>query len=240
MSEETPVVNSNTQAAPLATPPSPTSTGPSLEDLQAKVADLEKAREGLIKDVQHERSKRQELESRIAPPVAQAPSPSTDANDELDTVLAPHLEKRLKPIASKLEALLAQSEKERALSYLSSKTKRSSEEILRDTQFQERLQATANKWGLGGSLSEVTARALELMEMEDMSKKAAVEAANAARNANIVSQQTLVGGTPAAASSAAREMSASEFAAMSPAEFDKLSQTGNFRKVGDKFILTPK
>jgi hypothetical protein len=50
--------NSNSQVQP---PENPAATGPSVAELQAKVAELEAAKQGLIRDRQREAEKRQEL-----------------------------------------------------------------------------------------------------------------------------------------------------------------------------------
>jgi hypothetical protein len=241
MSDE--VISTNTQAAEPANPPSPTSTGPSLEDIQAKVAELERAREGLIRDVQHERSKRKELEQRFAAPAPSASSPVTQdvkEEDELAKVLKPYiapLEAEARQATAQLQRMQAEAERQNALAFLSNKTKKSIEEIVSDKSLQERLVATANKWGLSGSLTAVTQRAYELMEMENAKAKDV----EAARNVTVASTQTLPVGTPPSPAKTAKQYGADEFNRLSTQEFDRLSQTGSFRKSPDgTFVYTPR
>ena len=231
--------NSNVQATPqmpvAATPPS---TGPSLEDLQAKVAELERAKEGLIRDVQHERSKRQELETRPASqPVQQ---PQAVEQDEMGRILNPYVA----PVASRAEEAYKMSKqlmdnyhRDQALNFLSQKTGKKAADVMADTNLQQRLTSIATKWNLVGPMHEVAEKAYELMELEDLRAK---EAERTRSQAVASANTTLVGGTPPAPTVQGQEYSADSFSRLPASEFDRLSQTGSFRKVGDKFVYTPR
>lgn len=218
----------NPQTPPAATPP--TSTGISVEELQAEREELRKQREGLLRDLQREREKRQELEARQSSPAPSAANP--DVTDELGKVITPYVAPALKEIQSLKDELA----NEKALNYLSTKTGKSVEAILEDKDLQTRLVSTARKWGLAGNSYEVSKRALELMELEDMKH----QEAERKRAASTSQNQTLPSGAPPAPVSSGREYSADEFNRMAPAEFDALSAKGSFRKVDGKFVYSPR
>lgn len=224
---------SNNVSQPAAIPQA--STGPSIEELQTKLQEAERAREGLLREAQSERAKRHELEQRlnaVPAPQASTPSPVVNQDDELAKVLNPYVA----PFAQKaeyayaeLQRMKAEAEQSTALGFLSSKTKKSREEIMADKALQDRLTSVVNKWGLSGSLADVTRRAYELMEIEDARSKEH----EAARVASASQTQSLpVGGSPKPAVSSST-YSASDFNALSSREFDRLSQTGDFRKNPD-------
>jgi hypothetical protein len=219
--------NGNTQTPP-AVPPS---AGPTVEELQAKLAEYEKAKEGLIRDVQQERAKRQELEQRIAPP---APSPGTEPdvnNDELGRVLKPYLD----PVKKEASQIVTEYYRDKALDHLSAKTGKSRDQIMADMSFQDRLVATARKWNLRGNDYEVATRAYELMELEEMKAKEVERQ----RNVNAGSQSNLSIGTPPAPSAVKKEYSAEEFDTMPLHEFDRLSKAGDFKKTpAGSFVYT--
>lgn len=225
--------SSNAQATPPVAPPV-TSSGPSLEELAAKVAELERAREGLIRDVQHERTKRQELEaSRAVPPVSSPATQEDVTNDELYKVVAPVLERS--PLAQRLkqqEAFMSQYYQEKALEELAARAGKSKAEIMADTVFQDKLVSTAKKWNLAGSAHEVALKAYDLMQLEDMKAKDVERV----RAANVASAASMPKGTPPSKTETRREYSAAEFKALSSKEFDALSASGAFTKVGDTFV----
>lgn len=222
----------NTQAQPNA---APASTGPSIEELQAKLAETERAKEGLIREAQEQRAKRHELEQRLAQP-ASPPAQESGADGELRNVLSPVLN----PIEKKVDrayAYIETMEKERTLNYLASQMGRKPEEILADTAFQDKLAATANKWGLQGDMYSVAQKALELTRLEDLQK---VEQERN-RASVVASQQTLSGGIAPTPAASAKVYSADNFNSMSPREFDQMSRSGDFRKNPDgTFSYTPR
>lgn len=227
--------NSNAQIQPETPPTPPASTGPTVDELKAELekikAESERTREGLIRDLQKERATRQEYEARISSP---APSPVSqqDVNDELAKVLNPYIA----PLKQQLEALQAKSAEDKALEYLSGKTGKKPADILSDTALQEKLVATAKKWQLVGSVDSITQRAYELMELEDMK----VKEVERARASQVAQNASLPSGAPPAPATATREYSVDDFNRMNTREFDALSSKGDFRKVGDKFVYTPR
>lgn len=227
------VVNSNAQTPEVPTPATP--AGPSLEEIQAKVTELEKAREGLIRDVQQERAKRQELEARLSQPPASSPAQPDVNQDELAKVLNPYLA----PVVKQVEAANKELETlrlEKAQSYLSTKMGKTWDQIETDTAFQDKLLSVVRKYGVSGNIYDRTVRAYELLQLEDLKAKEA----DRIRAAQAASVQSLPSGAPPASSSAAREYSAEEFNRMGANDFDLLSSKGSFRKdASGKFVYTP-
>src|SRR5688572_10872402 len=77
--------NVQTPAAPPATP------AVNVEEIKAQMqAESNKQREGILRDLQNERAKRQELEARIQPP-ASPPANRDVSRDELGKVLDPYM-----------------------------------------------------------------------------------------------------------------------------------------------------
>jgi hypothetical protein len=230
MSEEN--SNSQTQQAAPVTP-----AGPSMEEVKAQMqAEFDRTREGLIRDLQQERSKRQELEQRLSPPASSPANKDVSQDDELGRVLNPYIQ----PVRQELEATkaqLAQYEQDKAMGYLSEKTGKTREAILNDTVFQQRLVSTAQKWGLRGNTYDVTQKAMELMELEDLKVKE-TERARASRTTQNASMPS---GAPPAPVTQGKEFSAQEFNSMSSGEFTVMSSKGDFRKTSEgKFVYTPR
>lgn len=221
--------NSNAQIEP-SKPATP--AAPSLEELQAKVVDLERAREGLIRDVQQERSKRQELETRIPAPTASSPAPQDVNGDELRQVLNPYIA----PLMKEIESLKAQSTEAQAMEFLSSKTGKSKADLMADVAFQDKLVKTAKKWNIAGSTLDVATRAYELMLLEE----SAAKDAERSRQARASETASLPAGAPPAPRSSSKEYSADEFNSMPPRQFGELAKSGDFKKVGDKFVYVPR
>lgn len=226
--------STNAQAAPVAPPVPP--AGMSVEEMQAKLADLEKARDGLIRDVQQERMKRQELEQRMVQPSASS-AVKPHEQDELGTVLNPYIgpvAKRVEAVSNELESLRL----EKAQNYLVSKTGKSWDQIETDTVFQDKLLSTARKYGLDPRLNiyERTTRAYELLQLEELRAKEAdkARAAAAAANANVPTT------IPSSSASGKKEYDANEFSQMSHQEYDKLVAQGRFTKTAEgKFVFIP-
>ena len=201
--------NTETQSVP------PVSTGPTVEELQAKVAELEKAREGLIRDVQHERSKRQELESSSSPA---SPAVNTGEKDELGQLINPYIERKNQEILNRYY-------NDKAMDFLASKTGKTVDQVMADIELQNKLISTARKWGLAGNTYDVAVKAMQLMELESARSK--YEESN--RNTT----ETLPKGNPPNQNTGSHKFSNQEFRNMPVAQFDELSSKGSFRKLED-------
>lgn len=230
-------VSSNTQATSAA---APVSTGPTVEELMAQKAELERQSEGRLRDLQEERRKRQELEQRLSsvPASPAAQNPGVEQMDEVAKVLNPYtgpIDRKASEAYKMAQEMYAEFQRNSALSYLAQKTGKSVEQIQSDSNLQQRLDATARKYGFTGTLSEVARKSYEVMELEDFR----AQQAEKARAAQAASQASLPAGAPPAPVSNSREYSADDFNRLAPREFDQLSRGGSFRKVGDKFVYTP-
>lgn len=224
-------VNSNAQAN--QTPQSPVSSGPNLEDMQARLAELERQSEGRLRDLQAERTKRQELEQRLSQPPAAV---NNEPTDELGKVLEPYMAPIKKELAD-AKSIAERYYTDKAMDLLAKHSGKTHEQIMSDTAFQQKLVQTVSKWGLKGNTLEVTQRAVELMELEDLRQKES----DRAKAANAAASQTLVGGTPPVPSSArVTTFTPEEFNRLSPAEFDRLESSGSLKKVDGRIVHTPK
>lgn len=224
MSEE--ITNVQTPPAPTATPAGNT------EEMAKLKAEFEKTREGLIRDLQQERTKRQELEQRLSPP-APSPEPQKDVSqDELGKVLEPYTA----PLRKAVGIIQQQLNEERAKSVLSSKTGKKWEEIEADKGFQEKLTDVARRHKLVGTADDVVARAYRIMELEDLEAREIERVRTVKAN----SQASIPSGSAPAPVTSNKEYSAEEFEKLPWQEFDRLSKAGNFRKVDGKFVLVPK
>lgn len=231
---ETP--NENTQATPEAT--TPPSTGTNV-DVDARVAELERRSEGLLRDLQDERRKRQELEQRMQPaPVSSTVQPDV-AQDEVAKVLNPYIApiKQQAEQAYKLQQqMLEKYQEDSAYAFLAEKTGKSRKQIENDTEFQQRLIKTAKKWGFVGTVDEVTKKAYEAMELEEFR----TQQSEKARSAQAASQQSLPAGAPPAPVTQGKAYDLAEFNRMPPSEFKALSSKGDFKKVDDRIVYTPR
>lgn len=232
-------VSSNVQATPEAqTPPA---SGNQDAQLAARVAELERSNEGRLRELQEERRKRQELEQRLSsvPASPAAPEFGVEPQDEVAKVLNPYLAPIKKQAEEAYKVTQMQLEKYRedaAYSFLAEKTGKSRKQIESDTDFQQRLVSTAKKWGFVGPIDEVARKAYEAMELEDLR----TQHQEKAKAAQVAANASLPAGAPPAPVSNGKEYSVTEFSGMSPREFDELERKGNFRKVGDKFVYTPR
>lgn len=225
--------DTNTQTQP---PAAPVASGSKEAELQAKVAELEKAREGLIRDVQHERARRQELETHIQnPPAPPAAQPGV-TDDELGKVLKPYIAPVAKEAAEAKQELQAL-RLEKAQSYLEKATGKSWAQIEADHDFQSRMNQVIKKYGVTGNVYDMTVRAHELMKLEDLKAKEE----DRARAASVAQVQSLPSGTGSVSTSSTKKYSADEFNRLNPLEFGNLADTGDFRKLPDgTFEYTPR
>ncbi len=221
----------NTQTQPET--PAPTATGPSLAELQARMAELERQSEGRLRDLQAERQKRQELEQRISSPVPPTVNP---AKDELGDVLSPYIAPVAK-IAQETKAELDQLRLEKAQNYLSKKMDKEWSQLENDANFQERLNQVVRKYGITGNVYDISVRAYELMELENLRNQKVEQE----RTAQAAASASIPAGMPPAPVSSSKQFSAAEFNNMSPAMFDQMSRSGDFRKNPDgSFTLVPR
>lgn len=231
MSEE----NSNTQTAPAAPAPSVALTP---EQMQARIAELEKQSEGRLRDLQSERAKRQELEAKVNPATASSAATQSDATpqDELGKVLKPYID----PLTQRVrqaEAFVAKTYQDKALDYLSQKTGKSKEAVLQDMDLGNRMDRIVKKYGFTGNIYDVTQKAYEVMELENLRDKEMEQRRVADSRANA----SIPTGTVAPEPQATREYDEESFSKMPLAEYDLLSSKGSFvqdTKTG-KIVYTP-
>lgn len=225
--------NTNTPTQPEI----PAATGPTVAELQAQLEEAKKQSEGRLRDLQQERTKRQELEARAFSPASSPATPDV-TEDELGKVLKPYLEPVAKRAAN-AEKELELIRYEKTQKYLESKTGKSWDAIEADRDFQDKLTQVVRKYGLTGNVYDMTVRAYDLMELESLKSKEVerVRAASAAQS------QTIPSGTGSGSSnsSGAKKYTAEEFNKLPPLEFGKLSDVGGFRKLPDgTFEYTPR
>jgi hypothetical protein len=216
--------NSNSQIQPDATLPA---AEPTAAELKAQLEEIKNQSEGRLRDLQQERAKRQELEARVASATSSVVKPDV-TDDELGRVLKPYIEPVAKEAATAKQEL-EQMRIEKTQNYLQSKTGKSWDAIEADREFQDKMTQVIRKYGVTGNVYDMTVRAYELLQLEDLKTKEAerARAASAAQNA------TLPSGTGTVSSSSSKKYSAEEFNRMAPSEFGNLSTKGNFRKLPD-------
>lgn len=214
--------NTSTQSNASPVPP-----GPTVAELQAKLDEAQRQSEGRLRDLQQERAKRQELETHISSASSAAKPDVT--HDELGQVINPYTA----PIAAKADAALKELEQlrlEKTQAYLANKTGKTWDQIEADKSFQDKLNSVIRKYGVSGNVYDMTVRAYELMQLEDL--RAKEEERQRAETAGTVA--SLPTGTGVIApSTSSKKYSADEFNAMSPREFGNLSKSGDFRKLPD-------
>lgn len=220
-------VNSNTQAN-AAVPPAPPA-GPSLEEVQAKAAEAERAREGLLRDLQEERRKRQELEARLNTSPAPSPANQDVSNDELAKVLHPYIA----PVKKQAEEFMNQYHADKGMEYLSAKTGRSKADIQNDKAYQDKFMGVARKWGITGNAYDVSVKVYELMELEDMRNKKD----ESDRAANSSSAASLPSGAPPSPVVSSKSFKASEWEKMPLSEYEALQEKGTFHQDEDGNIV---
>lgn len=225
--------NENTQVAPPAPAPSAAQTP---EQLQARVVELEKQSEGRLRDLQSERQKRQEAEAKLNPPPAPSPEVQADVTqDELGKVLHPYL-KPLEERAKRAEAFVAETLRNKALEFMSAKTGKSKEAIVEDKELDTKLTSIVKRYKLNGDVYDVTTRAWEILELENLK----ASEAERRRTEEARGLSSIPTGTHAPAKANAKEYSEEDFNAMPLDEYDKLSNEGSFlmNKEG-KIVFTP-
>lgn len=215
------VPSSNTQAASAA-PATP--AAPTAEELQARLAELERQSEGRLRDLQEERRKRQELEQRLSPPAPSAAQPDVQ-DDEVAKIVAPHIRRHVEPLAQELESLRL----EKAQNYLVQKTGKNWDSIENDRAFQDKMLQVVKKYGVSGNIYDKTVRAYELMELETLREKEAERA----RAAQVAQNTSLPSGAPPAPVTNQTSFSAEEFNRMPISTFDAMSKEGKFLKQAD-------
>lgn len=220
--------NQNATASP------PASTGVTIEDIEARLAESEKRSEGLKRDLQQERRKRQELEQLVRQPDSSSGTKSDVNTDELGQVLNPYIDPLKKKVEAS-EAFAQQYIRDKTLEHLSQKTGKSVDSVLKDTAMQDRLISIARRFNLVGNDYEVAQRAYEIMELEDLRLKEVDRKRQSQASAN----DSLPGGVPPASTTSSKTYSAEDFERMSPREYGELSKTGDFRKVNGNFVYTP-
>jgi hypothetical protein len=213
----------NTQSQPTETP---AATGPNVAEIQAELERVRKESEGRLRDLQAERNKRQEYEQRLNSP---APSAVKPDEDELGTVLKPYIA----PIKRQAEEAVKELETmrhEKAQNYLTSKTGKAWEELNGDTVFQDRMAGVVRKYGITGNIFDMTVRAYELMQLEDLKAKEVerVRLAQASQTASLPS-----GTGSVAPATASKKYTAAEFSALPAREFAALEKSGDWRKLPD-------
>ena len=215
--------NSNTPAQSVATPP--TAAEPTSAELQAKIAELEKQSEGRLRDLQSERQKRQELETKSTPtaPASSAPVSPDVMQDELGKVLNPYFAPVMERV-KKAEAFVANTYRDKALDHLSSKTGKSKEAVVADKDLDSKLTSIVKRYALTGNVYDVTVRAVDIMELENLREAEAERKRSAGASAN----SSLPTGMAPAPVVGAREYSEEDWSAMPLPEYEKLSQSGSF------------
>jgi hypothetical protein len=219
--------NSNSQTAPVNVP---TSAGNTDESQVNRLAELERKSEGLLRDLQAERAKRQELEARLVTPAAPSPAPQQDVNNA-------ELASLIQPVVAPMIA--AHSAAFEAKQFLSSKVGKPWNELANDRDFQAKLESTINKYGISGDYYNVAVKAYEAMkrdeELETYRKREA-----AAAQAAQPSSTSLPSGAPPEPAKSNIEYDVESWKRLPVSEYDRLFALGAVRKVGDKIVITPR
>lgn len=227
--------NGNNQAASVTNPPA--AAEPSPAELQAKIAELEKQSEGRLRDLQSERKARQDAESKLTPPApaSSAPVQNDVTQDELGKVLNPYIAPVMERVR-KAEAFVANTYRDKALDFLAAKTGKTQEAVVADADLDSKLTGIVKRFGLQGNVYDVTVKACEIMDLENLRdqeaerKRAAVAGASA----------SLPTGTHQPSVASGKEFSEDDFNAMPMAEYEKLSNSGSFHQNKDgKIVFTP-
>lgn len=227
--------NGNNQAASETNPPA--AAEPTSAELQAKIAELEKQNEGRLRDLQKEREKRHELESRFN--TAPAPSAQNDVTqDELGKVLNPYIAPLAERVV-KAEAFVANTFKDKAIAHLAKVTGKSAEAVVTDSDLDSKLTNIVRRFGLQGNVYDVTVRACEIMELENLKAKEAERQREISTNADA----SLPVGNAVRPVAGAKEMTEDDFTNLPMHEYEKLSSAGSFTRTKEGkivFIPSPK
>ncbi len=225
--------NGNNQAQPVATPPA--AAEPTPAELQAKIAELEKQSEGRLRDLQSERKARQEAEARATPTAPASSAPKDVEQDELGKVLKPYLAP-IEERARKAEAFVANTFRDKALELLASKTGKSKEAVIEDKDLDNKLTSIVKRYALTGNVLEVTQRACDIMDLEDLRTREVERK----RVADASGSASLPTGTAAPLPASSKEYSEEDWTAMPLHEYEKLSNSGSFHQGKDgKIVFTP-
>lgn len=232
--------NGNTQ---VQTPPaaSPASTGETVEQYKARIAELEKANEGRLRDLQAERAKRQELEAKLNSSASPAASEQGVTQDEVGKVLNPYLKAATAPLEAKVkeaEAFIQNSYLERTAEFLAEKTGKPKHNVLNDKDLTDKLVDVAKRYKLVGGVYDVTKRAYEIMELENLRASESERKRQSQANAS----QPLPGSTHVPNPVGSKEFSEADFIAMPREMYEPLANSGSFvmdEKSG-KITWTPK
>jgi hypothetical protein len=227
MSEE----NSNSQVQPSD---SPVATGPTVAELQARVAELETAKQGLIRDRQREAEKRQELEARLSiPPTVSSPVPVQQQSDVNNAELA----NLISPVVAPMIA--AQTAAFEAKQYLASKAGKTWAELANDRDFQSKLESTINKYGISGDYYNVAVKAYEAMKRDEELDTYRKREADQRANSNAVNSTSLPAGAPPEPAKSAIEVDMETWKREGARLWNEHNHKSSIRKVGDKIVITP-
>lgn len=219
------------------TPP-PVPAGPSVAELQARLADLEKASEGRLRDLQAERQKRQELEARLIPPAPSAAKPDVE-DDQVFQVVAPAIERH--PVVRRLIADNEQMAKDKAIQYLETKTGKPWSELEKDATFQDKLNAASMRYGAGRNHYETAVRAFENMKRDEELESYRAKDAERTRANTAAGGQSLPPGAPPASVQGGRTWTIQDWKAnVSKHEYGQLAETGDITVKDGMVIHTPR
>lgn len=227
--------NELTQTPPAAPVPP---AGKTVEQLQAEMDSLKRESDGRLRDLQNERSKRQELEAKLTPVV-----PTVEAlegpQDELGKLITPYIAAQVKPLQAKLkvaEDLAARTLEDKAMEHLVSKSGKSKQQIMEDRAFQDSLVGIAKRYGFTGNTYDVTVKAYEIMELE----KVRAEMTESRRVTDAAANSSIPAGTPPPPVANAKEWDESTWSEMPLHEYEQYASKGSFHQSKDgKIVFTP-
>ncbi len=223
--------NSNTQTASEAN--SQAAVGPNPAELQAKIAELEKQSEGRLRDLQNERAKRQELEARVNPALSNTQPDTTQ--DELGKVLKPYIAPVMAR-AERAEAFMAETLRDKALEHLSSKTGKSKDAVINDKDLDNKLTDIVKRFALRGNVYDLSVRAYEILELENLKAKEAERQ----RSVSAGASASLPTGNVVPATVGSKEYSEEDFNSLPMVDYEKLSSSGSFHQNKEgKIVFTP-
>lgn len=227
--------NSNAQ---VQTPEIPAATGPTVAELQARNAELERESEGRLRDLQAKRQRIQELEQRLSPPASPAVNTGVE-DDQVFNVVAPAIEKH--PLVKKLVADNEAMVQEKARQYLESKTGKSWADLEKDSAFQDKLNAAEKKYGAGRNVYETAVRAYENMKRDEELETYRAKEAERQRAISAANSGSLPVGAPPASVQGAREWTVAEWNSnVSKYEYGELASKGDITVKDGKVIFTPR
>lgn len=193
------------------TVPSSTGNNEEIAKVNARLEELERANKGLLRDLQSEREKRQQLEARPNPVPVGNP---VGGPDPVADVLKPYVA----PLEAEIQKLKDEREVGKALKFIAKQEKLDEDDVIQSAVFKD-LVEVAKKHNLRGMspLDEAKA-AYQLLNAERQAKATAEKAAEAARNTSISSNSSVVSGQPVY-NSGPRSFTRAEISAMSLDEY---------------------